>query len=166
MLAWLLLGCRPVDSAGMQTPLARAWLENIDLRALSLLGGAWGGRADLVMETASGVQDTRVVGLRGGMAGFGVELIPWASGAGTLPLRLPDEQTVGDDLLGHYSGNGAAAVVIAGAATHHLHNEHDVRIDGVTIGTLVGIFVGAEWVTIDVADQGFDPGGTFPETTP
>lgn len=164
MLAWLLLGCRPVDSAGLQTPLTRAWLENIDVRSLSLLGGAWGGRADLVMETAGGSEEARVVGLRGGMLGFGVEMIPWASGAGTLPFRLPDGETVGDDLLGHYSGSRESVVVVGGVMVHHLHNEHGIEIDGPTIGTLVGLFFGSEWVTVDVADQQFDPGGTFGET--
>lgn len=166
LLLSVLAGCQDVDGEVLDAPIVAARLERVNVRGLTLLGGSWGGKADLVVQPEVGREFTVPVSLRGGAFGLGVELVPYESGAFGVPLVLPEGEVTGNDLIGRYSGSSAAFAVLAGAEVRHLRNRAGVEIDAAFVPWGVSLFWGAEWVAIDprevvlpTLDTGTDTGG-------
>ncbi len=156
-LALLCIGCKPVEvPPGLAgATIERAWLEDYEWVALGVVGGGLDGRAWLYAEGSDGVLYEQYVEIRGGLAGFAVE-VTFASEE-HLELDLPPAPITGDDLFSRYRGSFEAFVVGFGFASLHLKNEHGVEIDDDGLAFFMGISVSAAWMQLVPAEPPPEP---------
>ena len=151
---------------GLEQHLVReAWLGDVDLTTVVLLGGGITGSADLHIIDDYGQEWMYPVHLGGATFGlaFDVGVSPLAN---HLELDLPRTLVPGNDLLGRYRGAGFSLVLGLGADIHHLKNKSDVRLGRTLFAAGIGIFVGTEGLTIKLSDEDpdEDPDETGPDT--
>ena len=160
MLLPLLAGCGladPLAFEGIEVESAR--LEGARISTAAFIIGRVRGGADLVVEGTHGESVTGPVSLRGGTAGLSADLNMTEFPLSDIPLQLPREPVMGEELLGKYRGSSASFVSGIGVETHHLHNEAGVEIDQAFLAVGVGLMWGYEWVTMSAIDEG-DTGDT------
>jgi hypothetical protein len=146
-----LAGCKGVDGRDLEDIVVQAaWLEDVELRTLSILGGSVGGAGTLVIETPDDELIETRLRLRGGSLGLGLELFPWMVPVFQAPLRLPDDgEITGDMLVGQFTGNSESISVIGGIEARHLRNRHKVRIDAPLVAMGVGLMISYDWLALD-----------------
>jgi hypothetical protein len=148
----LALACEPVEIPDdlAAAPVQRAWLEEYDWTALGVVGGGITGGAWLYVEEPDGTLHEQYVRLRGGLAGFGLEISP--SGGRSVVLDLPPEPLVGADLFERYRGSLEGFVVGFGFSSLHLHNDAGVQLDDQGLGFLLCVTVSAAWLQLVPAE--------------
>jgi len=161
----LLAGCTadPLDYEGV--PVQEAWMENVRLSTVAVILGVVRGAGDLIVVGTQGQRIEGPVVIRGVTAGLSVDMIITEFPLGEVPLQLPREEVLGEELLGRYRGTSASIVSGIGVETHHLKNEAEVEIDQAFLALGVGIMFGYEAFTIhpgveeeDTGDTGLDTG--------
>jgi len=161
----LLLSCADVDPLFFEgVEVSSAWLEGARLSTGAFIIGRVRGGADLFVEDPQGSIVSGPVSLRGGTAGFTADLIMTEFPLTDIPLQLPREALLGEDLLGRYKGSSASFVSAIGVETHHLENEVGVEIDQAFLAVGVGMMWGYEWITMAPIDEDSDTGDTGLDT--
>ena len=166
LLPALLLSCADIDPGVFEgIEVEEAWLEEARLTSLALVVGRVRGSAELFVEGVDGELVSGPVALRGGTAGFMLDVVLTEFPLGDVPLQLPREEVMGEELLGRYRGRSASLVSGLGVETHHLRNDAGVEIDQAFLALGVGMMLGYESLTLrpvgadsgDTGDTGFEP---------
>jgi hypothetical protein len=155
----LAAACRPVDVPRDDTPVLDAELRAVNVRGMTVLGGAFGGTARLEVETPDGLREIPVR-IRGSTAGLGVEVVVVTHGV--FDAIVPRGTVLGD-LYGRYRGSAAHLGALYGVEVHHLRNDAGVEFHGAMSTGGVSVMWGAEWLTIDPIET-IIPDPTVPDT--
>lgn len=164
-LLLLLTGCADVDPGIYEgVEVEDAWLEGLRLSTMSMVLGFVRGQAELVVRGPEGQEVSGPVTLTGGTAGLSADLILTEFPLADVPLSLPPEPLYGEQLLGRYTGSSMSLVTAVGVETHHLENEHGVRIDQASLAIGAGMMIAREWLTLEPGELEADDAGDTGDT--
>jgi len=160
LLAMVACSPQPPELPGVEAD--RAWIEDLDLGTVAVVGGVVTGQAMLRIED-DGRQWGFPVELRGGVVGAVLELgvgFNWAP----IELQLPRSDVPGDELLGTYKGFSGGLAIIGGFDGRSLKNKHGVRLRGSPFQLGLSVNASYEWLKIrlpeetGVGSESFDTG--------
>ncbi len=150
-MMFLMLACGATDADLLtDVEVEQAWLEDVALREIIVLGGVLRGSAELVVETTDDEVLRGTVDLRGGEIGLALDLA--FAGSRQLQLKLPDAPITGDQLLGRYQGFSDGLAVPIGVEVLHLRNEHHVEIDEPLLLAGIGLSISCSWLELSLQE--------------
>ena len=173
-----LLACQRGIDALPGVTAERAWLEDLDLATVAVIGGGVNGRGTLRVQTPDGRQATYPVELHGGVVGGVIELgVAGPFRVNQVELDLGGGPVSGSELLGRYRGWSGGLSIIGGFDHHFLRNRDGVSFDATPFQLGVSANIGYEWVHIGIervevepvvttatADTGLAPSTTYVDT--
>ncbi|MFH1465859.1 MAG: hypothetical protein ABIO70_15840 [Pseudomonadota bacterium] len=150
LLAAALAGCSPDLTALAAVEVREAWIEDLALTSVALIGGACWGRGELVVLGQQGEHLEVPLKLRGGMVGAAFD---FSRETPELDLELPDTPIRADRLLGGYRGSGEQITIFVGVEVRHLHNDHGVGIDQASLTEGLAVMFAYEWLKLRLDDE-------------
>lgn len=150
-VALTLLGCRGHPDGLDHIPVERAYLDDVRLVTVALVGGVVTGEGTLVIEQPNGLLRGFPVELQGGTVGVAFEIdLDGPIAINRAELVLPDERITGNQLLGRYHGGSLSLTPGIGVDGHFLRNKHKVRLNKAYLSVGAGVHAGVEWIRVDL----------------
>lgn len=160
IVATCLLSCRGRPSGLEGIRASAAYLEDVQLISVGVVGGGvWGDGRLVVVSPDLPYAQAYPVELNGGMVGVVLEFdVDGVARINRAELNLPAPTVPANDLLGRYWGGSFGVTAGVGVDYHTLKNRRDVSFDTTLFSAGLGVMLSGEWLRISLAEAEPDQG--------